>query len=172
MSSSNIVDHTTPLYRAYHEAGHCAAAFLTGANVDSIEVFPEGGGVCRVLRADDAAQRQTIAAAGYAIEVILHRSGRLAPQGPKTPDKWFIDFSMGNARDDKVSFFGGDFTEGDGAWPEEKDREFMMFGWREVSTLLASWMPAIEMLANRLAADSRVTGLEARAIFEQHGLPK
>lgn len=78
---------------------------------------------------------------------------------------------MANAWDDKTSFFNGDHSKGASAWPPEMDKEFMTFGWKEVSTMLEPLMQGIEALAERLEAESRLTGAEARAILERHGLP-
>lgn len=170
MGSQNIIDHATPRYRAFHEAGHCAAAFLIGADVEFIELLPDGSGRCRVVHGINAEQAQCIAAAGYAVEFLLFKSGLLAAPEGKPPEKWFIDFSMANSWDDKKSFFGGDYSKGENAWPAGMDEQFMTFGWQVVSTMLRPWMPAIEALAIQLEATSRVTGAEARAIFAKHGL--
>lgn len=171
MKSLNSIDHTTRLYRAFHEAGHCAAAFITCADVEFLELFAEGGGRCRVLRSDDRNQARFIAAAGYAVEFILHRTSRLVASGNvKLSDKEFINLSMANAWDDKKAFFGGDYSQGEEAWPAEMDEEFMTFGWTDVSIRLQRWMPAIEVIAGRLETESILSGEDARKVFELHGL--
>lgn len=171
MTSSNSIDHTTRLYRAFHEAGHCAAAFFTCADVEFLELLAEGGDRCRVLRSDDRHQTRFIAAAGYAVEFILYTTGRLiAPGHVKLSDKEFINLSMASAWDDKKAFFGGDHSEGQETWPAEMDTEFMTFGWKEVSTRLKPWMPAIEVIAGRMETESRLSGEDARKVFELHGL--
>jgi len=170
MNFQQRVDHKSRLYRAYHEAGHCAAAYLSGARVDFLELFPEGGGRCRVLHDGAAQQALCIAAGGYAVELLLYKAGRLfANELDKESDKAFIDLSMANAWDDKKSFFGGDRSEDERAWPPELDTKFMTFGWKEVSPLLAPWMQAIEALAIRLEAESKLTGQEALTVLVQHG---
>ncbi|MCK9687280.1 M50 family metallopeptidase [Scleromatobacter humisilvae] len=169
MTSSNVVDHKSRRYRALHEAGHCVAALLSGADVEFLELFPEGGGRCRVNRSGDTQQGRLIACGGYAVEFILYRSGRLMlPTGAKLTDKDFINLGMANAWDDKKSFFGADHGGDAKSWPLEMDSEFMTFGWKQVVPLLTPMMPAIEAIANQLDAQTTLSGEEARAIVAQH----
>lgn len=49
---------------ASHESGHAIVAVALGGEVESVEVFPAGGGVLRYSIADDSNLRGTVSVAG------------------------------------------------------------------------------------------------------------
>jgi hypothetical protein len=168
---ASTVDHTSRLYRGFHEAGHAIVALGMGADVEFVELFAEGGGRCRINRTDDKLLAKCIAAGGYAVEFLLYKAGRLrTPNGVGLTDRDFINLGMANAWDDKKSFFGADHAGEDKAWPAELDTEFMTFGYQRVAPPLQSKMAVIEAIALRLDAASRLTGDEVRGILAEYGL--
>jgi hypothetical protein len=150
---------TTDLaYVCLHEAGHAAATYHVGGSVEFIElIYAEGKteGMTRAHRPPEGAR--TIAAAGFAAECVLFRANRLTTEdGTPLSQKAFIDGSMNNASKDKVSFFGKNYIQPDGTWPEHMDVEFMNFAIGQVQPLLRATFPRLEDLAAALGSTGRV----------------
>lgn len=112
-----------------HEAGHAEAALSAGAQVVEMELYresPRSWGRTRTHRTEE--QRQPIALGGFAVEYRLFRAGRLVKQSGEAPtEAEFISYSMDNAIDDRVAFFGKDSAGPDGLWPSDLDRKFMSY---------------------------------------------
>lgn len=166
MPTSIRVDSRT--YVCFHEAGHAVATYLENGTVDFVELIlsPEGrlGGRTRVNRATSSEGR-TIASAGFAAEYLLFKAGRIVDSlGVQISEKAFIDASMNNAREDKVSFFGIDHMR-NGLWPEHMDREYMFYAMNRVAPKLSPAFAKLEMFAVALEAQSRLDRAEIEAIF-------
>ena len=110
-----------------HEAGHAAIGITLGARVTEMELYltpAPGHGRTQVRRTD--AQSKTIALGGFAVERRLWEDNRLMlPNGVKPTEKEMIGRSLTNANKDQIAYFGQDFRQADGSWPEEMDLEFM-----------------------------------------------
>lgn len=117
----------SPELACLHEAGHADAALGVGARVIEIVLYREESRSYGRTRADRTAdQAQRIALGGFAAEYTLFRANRLLKQCGGVPsEKEFIAYAVGNAQDDRKSFFGGDFSGQDGQWPAELDKRFM-----------------------------------------------
>jgi hypothetical protein len=119
----------SPELACFHEAGHAEVALAVGAQVVEMVLYresPRSFGRTSVIRTDQ--QRRRIALGGFGAEYRLYKSGRLMKHDGVPPtEKEFIDYSIGNARDDWVSFFGEGRRDANGGWPGELDRQFMSY---------------------------------------------
>jgi hypothetical protein len=129
MDMTHTVVFDSPELACFHEAGHAETAIQVGARVIEIELcreVPRSYGRCRIDR--DDLQRKHIALGGFAVEYLLFKAGRLVKQDGQPPtEKEFINYAIGNASEDRVSYFGTDLTSPSGVWPHENDSEFMNY---------------------------------------------
>lgn len=159
------------VYVCLHEAGHAVATYAVGGSVELVEILTEHAKARGRARANRPAnQAQTIAAAGFAVEYLLFQANRLvAEDGTPLLEKAFIDASMNNATEDKISFFGSDQMQPDGMWPAEHDRAYMDFAIRHVAPLLRPKFAEIEKLALALESQGKVEQKQIEHILGLRG---
>jgi hypothetical protein len=123
-----LVSHNTEALACLHEAGHAVAATLVTATVVDMELYPDDQrpyGRTRIDRNDF--QRPMIAIGGFAVERRLWEDRRLVDAaGNLLTEKDMLTAAAGNADDDRISYFGGDYRKENGCWPREMDLKFMM----------------------------------------------
>lgn len=158
MPTSIVIDSSR--YVCLHEAGHAAATYLQHGIVEFVEIIQSTndriGGRTRT-NLPPTADGKTIASAGFAIEYLLFKEGRIvSSDGEPITEKGFIDAAINNAAEDKVNFFGANHMQGDGTWPEEMDREYMIYGIQIVAPCLKPMLGKVEAFAAALECASRL----------------
>lgn len=159
-----------------HEAGHVHTLVKAGCIPEFVEIYssPSPHGRTRARRLAEPA-RTNVLASGYAVELALFKSGRLADAGMKTlrhtdPDdvRRFIQQAVGqNAHEDKVLCFGGNHLQANQCWPKHLDQRFMARG----ETLSGSLdLRLVETFATALLKKRRLDAGEIAAIARQFGL--
>jgi hypothetical protein len=148
-------------YVCMHEAGHVVAIYLEGGIVEFVELLePQNGrfgGRTRPQRLDGAESLKTVASAGFAVEYLLFRAGRVVSNdGNPITEKAFHYAAMNNATIDRISFFGYDAMQPDGTWPENLDKEYLEYAISEVAPLLKPMLGRIEEIATALQAEGRL----------------
>lgn len=168
MSSKIVFD--SPELTCFHEAGHAEAALSCGVQITEIVLYreqPRSYARSRISRTE--LQRKPIALGGFAVEYKLYKAGRLLKQDGTPPsEKEFIDYAIGNARDDRISYFDGDHEKADGNWPAELDREFMAYAIRYADNRMRFGL--VEQIAAELLASERLDNASIQKIVESHSL--
>lgn len=140
-------------YECWHEAGHALVCAALGGSVEFIEFLddPASPGKARARCEVTPDIRKYVACGGFATEYYLYISGRL-----EVAQKQFVTTALGNAALDKIIFFGGDFEQEDGCWPEEMDIFFRDFAIKEVAPIVSRNAEAVEAIAILLNKNGRV----------------
>lgn len=157
--SASIEINSLP-YVCLHEAGHAAATYLEGGTVEFVQLMQTQngrfGGRTRTQR-PETADRKAIASAGFAIEYLLFKAGRVvSADGNLVTEKAFIDAALNNATEDRISFFGSDHMQEDGTWPATMDSDYMNYGIRRVAPLLQPMLTNLQKFATALEVESRL----------------
>jgi hypothetical protein len=162
-----LIEINSPELASFHEGGHVDLALGLGVQVIESELHcgtPRSGGRTRIY--GEPQDRNRVGLGGYAAEFYLHKTGRLVkPGGGRLTDKEFMDSAMNNAADDKISYFGCDYTQPSGLWPGVLDEKFMNHG----ATISNSFMrfQVVELIADALLIANR---LDEQQILASTGL--
>ncbi|TDY25977.1 peptidase M50B-like protein [Paraburkholderia sp. BL6665CI2N2] len=155
-------------YQCFHEAGHAVATYLFGGSVAYMELLHDNkqrSAVTRAIRPPES--KQLIALAGFAAEYLLFKAGLLVAQnGTTLTEAAFIDQSMKNARDDRISYFGNDYSLSDGTWPKHLDERFMRVAMYRVAPQLELKLSQLDELAKTLETQGKVEQDQIERILE------
>ena len=85
--------------------------------------------------------------------------------GNAMAEKSFVSASINSAQLDKQSFFGGDFVEHSGLWPEHMDRQYMNFAIEEVAPKLLKRQEVIIRIAYALESQGFLENAEIEGLL-------
>lgn len=140
-------------YECWHEAGHALVCITLGGGVDFIEFVddPACHGKARTRCEFTQNIRNYVACGGFAAEYYLYRSGKL-----EATEKQFVTAALVNAFLDKQSFFGGNFEQENGCWPEKLDIQFRDFAIFKVAPIVERNIAALEAIVKILNENGRI----------------
>lgn len=152
-------------YECWHEAGHATICLLNGLTVELMEIIKDenhfGRARARCETTDNT--RPFIACGGFAAEYYLYISNALG-----VSEKKFIQTSLVNAFPDKMKFFGTDYEQNNGCWPQEMDILFRDFAISNVAPLIKNNSELVKELANTLFEKEYISKNHINEIKEKH----
>lgn len=134
-------------YQSYHEVGHAMACLLSGGDVEIIELINDinSVGLARAKCNFSEEIRRIVACGGFATEYLLFKKGYI-----EVSEKVFIDAAFNNAILDRQNFFGGNFVQENGRWPENMDKTFMNYAIYKVVPLLNPGFSVMGSIVNEV----------------------